>query len=247
MKRVLTLLLGTVFASQAYASEGALQIVPEHKFSGNVELGGYQTTGNTVSESMDGVLELNYTFGDWSSEFLFKGSQTSEDGVLTSDYYESSIKGKYEMPYHTYFFLGVGYRQDYFSGIYSEVTELAGLGYHFFADEENIKVDFEIGYGNRITKKLVNGVLRSRVDYDPGTHTALMAEYQFTEQDLIEASVTVESGNDDAFIRKEFSWKHALVDEFSLKYTYEVRELTTPEVGKLGTDSKATLTLVYGF
>ena len=243
MNRVMLLLSLLVIPQYLLAEPVAEEKSAEHKFSGNFEIGGFQTTGNTVSESIDGLLELGYGYDIWSADFMFKGSQTSESKVLTSDYYESSLKGKVELPMHTYYFLFFGYRQDEFSGFTSEITKLTGFGYHMYEDEPKYGADIEIGYGLRDTKKLI----KTTIDHDPGVHGALFAYYNFSEKDVLKANFTIESGNDDDFIKKEYIWEHTLYEHLTMDFSYEERTLTKPEIGKEATDTNLSMKLGYNF
>jgi len=220
-----------------------LDEVSKHKFSGKVDLGGLQTTGNTESTTIDGQLELEHEYQQWLTIVSFAGKQTTDDGVLSSDNYNAELKEVYQLPWQTYVFVELNYREDVFSGIYSEVTKLAGLGYHFFADKADYGIAFELGYGTRDTKK----VAKTKVDHDPGTHIAIFAEYLWTEDDKMNLNITVEAGNDDEFIKKELLWEHHLFDAFTLDFSYEVITLTKPPAGKLGVDTDLSVQLGYSF
>ena len=220
-----------------------LDLKEEHQFSGKVELGGYKTTGNTDTQTYDGTLELNYAFAKWSSEFSFQGSQTAEGGKVTSDYYEATLRGKYELPYHMYALLQYGYRDDYFGGIIRENSYVVALGYHAFADVPDFSVDIELGYGERISKK-VDVV---RIDYDPGQHLALFAQYDFSKDDTVKYQFTGEYGNDDDYLKHEISWVHQLFADLHIDFSYETRTSTAPELGIVATDTTLSVKLGYEF
>ena len=229
----------------AYAEDVAAPA--EHQVSGNIEAGGFKTTGNSETKTLEGQFEVKYAYGQWSSELTFEGSQTSDAGVLTSDNYEAALRGVYDMQNHAYGFVQLGYREDFFSGIYYEKSNIAGMGYHFFTDEPLYDLDAEIGYGMRVSKKLINGIVRPRLDYDPGTHIAIFSKYHFTEKDLIEFNVQAELGNDDEYIKKELAWVHTLFDHLTVNFGYVVKTNSKPEVGTVGTDDKLSVKLGYEF
>ena len=213
------------------------------KFSGSFEFGLDQATGNSPSDNFDSAVELGYEIDIWSADFTFKGNRTKEAGVLTAEYYESYLKGKVELPKHFYYFVQFGYRQDEFSGIYSERTSLTGFGYHFFEDEPKYSLDTELGYGLRDTKKTT----KITIDHDPGVHGAIMGKYQFSDRDTLEANVTVESGNDDDFIKEEVKWEHVIADALKIVFAYDSRTLTKPEIGKEATDTNLSVKLGLEF
>jgi len=125
----------------------------EHEFTGKLEVGGDRKAGNTNNTSYDGAVELGYTYAQWQAQFAFKGNQGTEDGVITEDYYEGSLKGLYNFENKYYVFLLQTYRDDFFGGIYREIGQIGGVGYHAFAEIPDYSLDVEIGYGERRTKK----------------------------------------------------------------------------------------------
>ena len=127
-------LLIMLFHIAAVAHAGEAE--PEHKVSGSIDFGGLQTAGNSESETYDGKLELGYAYQAWQVDFFFTGTQTSDAGKLTADYYEAELKTLYNFAWQIYGFALFSYREGFFSGVYEEKTTLAGGGYHFFTDEE---------------------------------------------------------------------------------------------------------------
>lgn len=242
-----SLILALCFFSLSLPVLAADEADAAHKFSGLIEFGGDQTTGNSDNSSFASKLELEHRYGKWSNQFTFDASQKKESGVLTEDKYNAVLKSMYDLPMHFYTFIHLGYRQDNFSGVYWEKTYIGGFGYHAFTDRPELSLDVELGYGQRVTKKIVNGFIRSRLDYDPGTHIALIAQYHFTDKDKLEASMTAELGNDDDYIKKEVSWQHELFGHFHFDVSYEALTLTKPAVGKVATDAKTTYKLGYEF
>jgi len=236
-----------LFFGSSLAMAESEDAVQGNVFSGSIELGGYKTSGNTETRTFDGKLELGHKLQQWSSKFTLEATQVMEDAVVTSDYYDAILKSIYDLPVNYYVFIKLGYREDTFSGVYYEKTYIGGLGYHMFADEPKYSVDLELGYGQRITKKLVNGVIRRRLEYDPGTHIAILGQYNFSEEDTIKINLTGEFGNDDDYINKEYSWEHKLFDAFKIDLAYEARTLTKPGVNAVATDSKTTIKLGYEF
>ncbi|MDX8384191.1 MAG: DUF481 domain-containing protein, partial [Ghiorsea sp.] len=71
------------------------EVESEHEISGSIDFGGLQTTGNSESEIYDGKLALGYTYQVWQVDFFFTGTQTSDAGELTADYYEAELKTLY--------------------------------------------------------------------------------------------------------------------------------------------------------
>ncbi len=98
-----------------------------------------------------------------------------------------------------------------------------------------------------MSKKLVDGVIRDRLDYDPGTHIGIIGKYNFTEKDEIKVDLSGEFGNDDDYIIKEVSWVHELFDALHADFAYESRTVTLPAIGKVPTDEKATVKIGYTF
>jgi len=225
----------------------AEETASENQFSGLIEFGGDKTVGNTENSSLGLKVELGHSYAKWSNKLTWDSSQKKESGVLTEDKYNIILKSIYDLPNHFYTFIHLGYRQDSFSGVYWEKTYIGGFGYHGFTDQPDYSVDFELGYGQRVTKKLVNGFIRSRLDYDPGTHVALITQYNFTDEDTLKASISAELGNDDDFIEKKISWKHKLFGALHLDVSYEALTLTKPSVNKVSTDATTMFKLGYSF
>jgi len=222
---------------------GYSEEVSEHVFAGDVSFGANLTSGNTDTDNFDGNLDLAYNYQKWASTFSFKASQTKESGVLTSDYYEAFLRGSYDLPYQMYGVLQLGYRQDEFGGIYSEKSYVVALGYHAFTDMEKLSVDVELGTGTRVTKK----VNKLNIDYDNGTHAALMGEYTFDDENKVNIKISGEFGNDDDFLLREIAWVHHLFDHFNIELNHEERTITAPAAGVVPTDTKTSVKLGYIF
>jgi putative salt-induced outer membrane protein YdiY len=241
------LLVATLFLCGCFAPLYAAEAELENTFSGLIELGGDKTVGNSDNSSFNSKLELGHAYGKWSSKFTFDASQKKESGALTEDKYNAILKSIYDLPAHFYTFVKLGYREDNFSGVYYEKTYIGGFGYHAFTAQPKYSLDFELGYGQRITKKIVNGFVRAKLDYDPGTHVALITQYNFTDKDTLKASITEEIGNDDDYIKKEISWVHKLFDALQMDISYVSTTLTKPGVNKVATDATTTYKLGYEF
>jgi putative salt-induced outer membrane protein YdiY len=230
-----------------FSSLHAEEVEHENTFSGLIELGGDKTVGNTENSSFNSKLELEHAYGKWSSKFTFESSQKKESGALTEEKYDTILKSIYNLPKHFYTFIRLGYRQDNFSGVYYEKTYIGGFGYHAFTEQPEYSLDIELGYGQRVTKKIVNGFVRAKLDYDPGTRLALISQYNFTDNDTLKASILAELGNDDDYIKKEISWVHKLFDALQLDISYVSTTLTKPGVNKVATDATTTYKLGYAF
>jgi putative salt-induced outer membrane protein YdiY len=241
------LLVATLFLCGCFAPLYAAEAEHENTFSGLIELGGDKTEGNSENSSFNSKLELGHAYGKWSSKLSLDVTQKKESGALTEGKYNAILKSIYDLPAHFYTFVKFGYREDSFSGVYYEKTYIGGFGYHAFTEQPEYSLDFELGYGERITKKIVNGFVLAKLDYDPGTHFALITQYNFTDKDTLKASVTAELGNDDDYIKNEISWVHQLFGALHLDVSYESLKLTKPAVGKVATDATITYKLGYAF
>lgn len=246
--RLLFVILWAFFSTSVLAAEEQTSIAePQHQFSGKVEVAGEQVSGNTQNTSLEGTLELGHIYDAWQTNFLFNAKHQTESDRTITDYYETWLKQQYHFASHYYGFVLLKYREDTFSGIYSEVSKIAGLGYNAFTDQPDYAVDLELGYGARTTKKLVNGVLRSKIDYDPGIHLALYSTYQINAFNALQANILVEAGNDDDFIERELIWEHKLNDALHVSVNFKSRTLTRAGIGKERTDSNTNFSLGYAF
>jgi len=225
------------------AQVGHADETSEPTFSGSVNFGSNLSSGNTNTDNFDGNLDLSYLYQDWASTFAFKASQTKENGILTSDYYEAYLRGSYDIVNNIYTVIQLGYRQDVFSGIYSEKSYVLALGYHAFTDMPDFLLDIELGYGQRITDK----VNKLNVDHDNGTHVAVMAEYIFDGDNKVNVKISGEFGNDDDFLLREITWVHQLFHGFTVDFSHEERTITAPAAGKVPTDTKTSILLGYSF
>jgi len=241
--RLITVIFALMIVQMTYAEEAKV----ENTLSGSIEVGGDNTVGNSENSSFDAKIELEHGYGSWVNQLTFKAAQKHDSGSLTEDKYNTLLKSIYNFPYQLYVFVHLGYREDSFSGIYYEKTYIGGFGYHAFADTDKYGLDFELGYGQRVTKKIVNGFIRAKLDYDPGTHIGIIGSYHFSEGDVVKASVSAELGNDDDFIKQEYTWEHKLFDALQLVVSYESLTLTNPGVGKQKTDAKTSYRLGYSF
>lgn len=221
--------------------ESAQAAPPPEGWSGYVQLGGVQTTGNTQSSTANGKFKLNYLHAPWQNIFKLSGLYASSNGATSAQSWEGSNQARYSYTKHNYLFGLINAQSVRFSGYDYQVSEVAGLGRRLY-DSARQTIDVEAGVGarqSRLTQGVAHntgiGRLGAGYELDVSSHST------FSQH------VSAEIGVDNTFLKSVSGLKMSIYGALSANLTYTITHNSNVPAGTRKTDTISSVTLEYDF
>lgn len=214
---------------------------PPVGWSGYIQLGGVQTTGNTESSTADGKFKLNYLRGPWQNTFRLSGLYASSYGTTSAQSWEGSNQARYSYTKHNYLFGLLNAQAVRFSGYDYQVSEVAGLGRRLY-DSARQTLDVEAGVGAR-QSRLTQGVAHNTAIGRLGAGY----EFDISSHSTFSQHVSAEIGKDNTYIKSVSGLKMSIYGALSANLTYTVTHNSNVPAGTRKTDTISSVTLEYDF
>lgn len=210
-------------------------------WSGNVQFGAVQTTGNTDSSTADGKFKVNYVQQAWQNTLRMSDLYTATNGATTAQSWMGSNQARYSFTKHNYVFGLINAQAVRFSGYDYQVSEVLGLGRRVY-DTPRQTLDVEAGAGAR-QSKLTGG---SQDDVAVGR---LGAGYSFdiTSHSDFHQHLSAEIGKNNTYFESVSSLKLAIYGALSANLSYTISHNTNVPAGTSKTNTITAVALEYGF
>jgi len=221
---------------------GLLSGAASADWSGKGQLGGVLARGNTETETINAVIDVQNELDRWTHKFGGSVLHTVNNDVTSADRWELRAGSNYKLNDRSYLFGTLRYEDDAFTDFSYQATAAAGYGYHLIATDVT-KLDVEAGAGYRQTELQITG----ETDDDVIARGALSYEHKLTDTTLIYDRFLVEAGGSNTFMQNQLGMEVKIVDTFALGVDYAVRHNSDVLPGTENTDQVFTVNLVYGF
>ena len=230
----LSLLAGILVSGQAMAQQ-TNEVVTE------IELGAIFTSGNTEEQNVKYGIAVDWLRENWEYQFTSDGLRNSRDGEVTAQKYYHVARGRRELSETSYFAIRGAYEDDRFSGYHYHADSTASYGRTWLNNIDNMSLDTDIGPGYRISESeeedLNELIVRVGAEYEWGiSDTANF--YQ---------NLALEFGQDSNIYRSETGIESAVMDNLSLRLSFNVKHQTEVPIGRENTDTETAITLVWSF
>ena len=171
----------------------------------------------------------------------------SEDSVTdeletSAQRYEARWQSDYKITPRAFWFGGLRYERDEFSGFDYQASLTTGLGYRFI-DTDRTKFYGQAGIGYRQLQDSLTGEKDDAVVYrgDLGFERVLTANTKLTDKLIVEA------GSTNTFAGNDLALEVKMNERFGLSLGYGVRYNSEPPPGLESTDTLMTVNLAYSF
>jgi len=114
---------------KAEKTHGPRSLLDRLGFSGDIQLGGSLTSGNTDERAVTGMLNLRHQKGAWKNTFGLDLGFTRTMGVTSKQRFVADYKLDYRYSTRAFVFGYLQYEDDRFSGFDFRTSESAGIGY----------------------------------------------------------------------------------------------------------------------
>jgi putative salt-induced outer membrane protein len=220
------------------------------QWTGRGEAGVVVAGGNTDTKAGNAKLAVGYKADAWTHAAGFAGVYSANGGVTTAQRWEATEQSNYQFDARDYWFGGLRYENDRFSGFKYQATASTGVGRKFI-DTEATKFSGQVGAGYKRseTRDVVTplGLLLTPGETDGSMALLGALEYRHA----INASTTlldklsVEYTSDDTFAQNDLALQVRMSDKLALALGYSVRHHTDPPAGFKKTDTLTTVNVVY--
>lgn len=210
-------------------------------WSGNVQLGGVQTTGNTNSSTANGKFKLRYLRLPWKNITHFSGIYSSTNGTTNTQSLEALNKTRYLFTKHYYVFGLLNAQDVRFSGYNYQVSEVVGVGRRLY-DSPSQTLDADVGFGARqsqLTGGKTSSVGISRFD--------LNYEFEITQNSEFDQHLSIESGVNNTLVKSVSSLKTTIYGPLSANLSYKIQHNSNVPTDTRKTDTISAVTLEYDF
>ncbi len=228
----------------------ATVVAPAHaEWKGQGQAGIVFARGNTDTDTANVKLEMATEVAKWKHKFGIAALRAATEGDKTAERYEGTWQSDYNISERDYYWAGVRYEDDRFSGFDYQATATTGYGRKFI-DSEQTKFVGEVGVGYRRLKTLEQlgpPVVASETSGDAILRGFLGYETKLTDTTSLIDKLTVEAGSDNTFVSNVFALQVKMSEAFALSLGFDVRYNTDPPAGKKKSDTLTTVNLVYAF
>jgi len=235
----------------AYEAEKArlAAIAQEEKYSGGFfdnwsgqgELGGFHSSGNTESTGLSASLKLKKEGRNWRHNLRALADYQRTNGVTDREQFLAAYEPNYKFNERLYAYGLAQYERDQFQGFSSRITLSGGMGYAVIQSAD-VGLNVKAGPAWRKTS-LVGGGSQSRV----AGLAALDSFWQISDNLRLtqDADAYIQSGN--MTFTSTTGVEAKLVGALSARLSYAWEHETDPPAGVQKTDRISRATLVYGF
>lgn len=215
-------------------------------WTGDVELGYVNTTGNTEESSMKSKADITREKEAWRFTIFYDSLNTKSDGERTAERYYYSNRLAYAYNEHDYSFVFASYDDDRFSGFDYQATASIGYGRRIY-NEESLKWDVEVGPGYRYSKYDDTDPTTEGVSEEAILRMFTKLDWEITDATTFSQSLSVEAGDDNTISKSITSLKTEIIGSLSLKLSYTVKYTDEVPADRSHADEETAVTLAYSF
>jgi putative salt-induced outer membrane protein len=246
------LLLGFVTAHAEDAPAPVLTGDPTWASRG--QLGFSKTSGNSDTTAANFLIHAAHTLGDdWKFLMGAEGLYGSTHGETTAQAWDVHGQANYNLTPRLYWYGGLRYDEDRFSGFAYQAALTTGTGYQFIKTDAT-KLTGQVGAGVRrlqpelLVKDETGGIISSTkldASTDAVFDASLTFEHSFNAATKLLADAAVESGQDNTRTTASVSLQVKMTGVLALAAGVQMTHNSQPPAGAVATDTLSTLNLVY--
>ena len=216
-------------------------------------LGYTKTGGNTDNSAGNALFHTAHVAGRWKFLFGAEGLYGSTQGETTAQAWLAYLQANYNITERLYWYVGLRYDDDRFSGFAYQEAVKTGAGYQFIQTDAT-KLTAQVGAGYRrlrpeILVKDDVGAVVSRTELDPSSDAvfdgALAFEHTFNEYTKLLSLATVQAGQLNTLTTANIALQVKVSNRLALAAGYTLTDNSNPPPGSGHRDTLTTLSLVY--
>ena len=206
-----------------------------------IELGAIFTSGNTEEENVSYGVTVDWLRDNWEYQFTSDGLRNSRLGDVTAQRFYHVARGRRQINEDSFWGIRGAYEDDRFSGFDYQADVTVTYGRNFFTDVDNMSLTTEIGPGYR----------RSVTEIDEFNEVILRGAGEYvwnmSESANFFQNLAAEIGEESTIYRSETGVESALMENLSLRLSFNVKHQTDVPAGREKTDTQTAVTVVWSF
>lgn len=212
------------------------------QWTGKGEAGLAIASGNSDSRTANAKISVGRKVGNWENTLGLAGLYVRNNGDTTARRWEATGQTHYNFSGDgTFWFGGVRYEEDHFSGFDHQGVIDTGVG-HKFIDSDTTKLSGQLGVGYKFSQAFDP----PREKHNSAAATVgLDFSHKLTRTTTLTNKFGAEVISGNKFLQDELGAAVKVSDRLALALAYAVRHNTEPPAGFKKTDTLTTVNLVY--
>lgn len=211
-------------------------------WSGEIDLGGSRSTGNTDREQVSTAVEILRKYVVWNHEMKLSFDFARRDRETRTRRLVTSLESRYDPSNGFYGFLFFQYEDDKFSGFDYELTESAGVGYWIVKTQPVVWV-IEIGPGARQSVVSETGKTETEI---VGRGKSVFT-WNISDTAKFSNDTTVTIGNDRTTTDNLSALSTRILGKLWAKFSFEIRHNSDSPANTKSTDTLSKISIAYKF
>jgi len=199
------------------------------------------TTGNTEDESIKVKGHVELIRDAWDYAWSLDAFRSSRQSQLTAQRFYMVGSADYQLSEVSFVEGRLAYEDDRFSGYDSQNDASINYGRTLLTNIDNMILTYSAGIGVRRSESdaenFSEAIFRLAGDY----------KWDVSENALFNQILSAEAGDETSIYRWESSIETNILENLSLKFTFNVKHQTEVPVGRQNTDTATSVTLVMNF
>ncbi len=220
-------------------------------WSGQGQIGAFQSSGNSDEFGVTAALELNREGIDWEHRLRASADYRRNDGVTTREQFQALYEPRYQISERVFAFGLAQFERDSRQGYSARYSVSGGIGYRV-VDTDTIDLSVKAGPAYRITE-FADGTSTSRLaalagldfDWRISDSIKLTQDANSTLETGGEALLIVDSSNTS--LSAVTGLEAALSNSLTARLSWTIEYDSNPPAGAVSTDTLTRFTLIYGF
>ena len=221
------------------------------RWSGEGELGAFQSSGNTDSVGVAASLKLQREGIDWKHLIRLRADYQRQNGTTSREQFLAAYEPRFQMSDNIFAYGLTQYERDRFQGFYNRYAISGGIGYKLL-DSDSATLSVKAGPAFRVTER-TNGERISRLaglfgadfDWRLADRVTFTQDANAVAETGTEALLVVDSANTTLNLTSGIDFK--VSDRLRSRLTYNIEYDSNPGPGAETTDTLTRFSLVYGF
>ena len=220
------------------------------RFSGQLDIGGSLTSGNTDTTRLDVEINIRNLKGRFEDNFRVLGAFSKDNKETTEQRFLISYESYLELRKNLFGFSYIKFDDDNFSGFNYEIEASAGSGYKLI-NERDLRILIQGGPGYRYSKK-INGTLplAQTNTLSNSTLTAranIRLEYDISDDVFLSNNLSITWDSQRTRIDENISLTNNLISNILTRISLNIRHNTNPPEFRKKTDTNTKVSIVYNF
>jgi putative salt-induced outer membrane protein len=232
---------------------GGAPLKAQAAWSTRSEAGFVAARGNTATETANVKFEIVREERRWKNTFGASGLYGKTRAIQSAQRWDVRDQVEHLFSERSFWFAGVRYEDDRYSGFDYQGALSAGIGRNFL-DSERTKLAAQIGFGYRALApedlvrdeagEVVQRVVGPR-QRDLVGNGALTFEHAFNDATKMLDSLLIESGETNTLAKNDLALQVKMTRVLAISLGVSVRYNSFPQDGLKKTDTLSTVNLVY--